>query len=153
MTMSLPTATHATVDTVRHEFDRVLDRLMAPAMALSMGLMDHMGVRAHPAFNIIENDDSLIIEAELPGVAAHNLDVTVTDGVLTVSGRRTTEPLDQSETTMLRHERRSMTFERSIRLPEAVHHEGMDAVLEDGVLTITLAKAHHACTRRIEVRN
>jgi HSP20 family protein len=54
---------------------------------------------------------------------------------------------------MLRRERHDMKFERSVQLPEAVEYDKLDAVLADGVLTITMPKVKRACTRRIDVRN
>lgn len=152
MTTRLPVSTQP-LDTVRNEFDRVVDRLMAPAMALSRGLIDNLGLRSVPAINVLEDDDTLIIEAELPGMKQHQLDVTITDGVLAIAGRRTVKQYGQDDdTTVLRRERHAMNFERSIHLPEAVEQDNLDAVLTDGVLNITMPKACHACTHRIEVR-
>jgi len=153
MTTRFPMSTHVTLDTARSEFDRVVDRVVAPAMALSMGLMDNLGLRHVPAINVLEDDDKLVLEAELPGMRQHQLDISITDGVLTVAGRRTVEQYDQSDDeTVLRKERNAIKFERSIQLSEAVEQDNIDAVLSDGVLTITLPKARHACTRRIDIR-
>jgi HSP20 family protein len=154
MTTRFPLSSHATADNIRNEFDRVVDRVMAPAMAFSMGLIDNLGLRSVPSLNIIERDDTLIIEAELPGLKQHQLTITITDDVLTISGHRTVSTIDQDdEVTMLRRERHDMKFERSVQLPEAVEYDKLDAVLADGVLTITMPKVKRACTRRIDVRN
>ena len=148
---SIPT--HATLGTVRSEFDRVVDRVVAPAMALSMGLMDGLGLGHVPAINVLEDDHMLMLEAELPGMRQHQLDISITDGVLTLAGRRTVAQYGQDDDeTVLRKERNDMKFERSIQLPEAVEQDNIDAVLVDGVLTITMPKSRHACTRRIDVR-
>ena len=140
--------------TVRTEIDHLVDRMMAPAMALSSSLIENIGFAHQPAVNIIEGDDALIVESELPGMKSEHLDITVKDNVLTIAGRRSIDTTaDLTDATSLRRERHAMRFDRSIRLPEAVEHGHIDAVLEDGVLTITLPKAKHARTRRIAVRD
>jgi HSP20 family protein len=144
----------ATIDTVRTEIDHLVDRMMAPAMALSASLMDNIGFGHQPSVNIIESDDTLIVESELPGMQADQLDIAIKDNVLTIAGRRVVDTLaDLTDATCLRRERHAMRFDRSIRLPETVEHDHIDAVLEDGVLTITLPKAKHVRTRRIALRD
>ena len=118
-----------------------------------MGLMDGLGLGHVPAINVLEDDHMLMLEAELPGMRQHQLDISIADGVLTLAGRRTVAQYGQDDDeTVLRKERNDMTFERSIQLPEAVEQDNIDAVLVDGVLTITMPKSRHACTRRIDVR-
>ena len=99
---------------------------------------------------MIEDDNNLRFEAELPGVRATDLDVTVADHMLTISGRRTLE--SPEDATSLRRERSTHTFERIVRIPTGVDSDQIDATLADGILTVTLPKAEGTRTRRIAVR-
>ena len=92
-----------------------------------------------PAFDIRETDDQLIFDAALPGLAKKDIDVTIHDGVLTVTG----EPQEQEQNDGERFhtsELRRGKFSRSFRLPTEVDEEKVDARYKDGILTITLNK-------------
>lgn len=143
-------AVHA-VDSVRHEIDRVFERIMTPSLATSwpsVRLLD--SIRTHPALNVLEDDDNIYIEAEIPGVQAKDLDVTVVDGMLTIEGKRTVNT--PADSTLLRGERTTLHFERTMKLPEGVDAEQINAAVEHGVLTLTLVKTGESRTRRIAVK-
>ncbi|MDP6987404.1 MAG: Hsp20/alpha crystallin family protein [Phycisphaerales bacterium] len=139
------------MDSLRHEIDRAFDRLTTPALASAWPTTRFLdAIRPHPAVNMIEDDNTLFFEAELPGVAATDLDVTVADAMLTISGTRTLESPEDS--TSLRRERSTHTFERIVRIPTGVDANGIDATLTDGILTVTLPKLEGTRTRRVAVR-
>ena len=103
-----------------------------------------------PALNLWEDAERFVLEAELPGVKADGLDVSVVDDVLSIKGTR---PVPASETGgFLRRERRSGGFVRTIGLPAGVNASGVEATLRDGLLTVTLPKAEAAKPRRIPVK-
>ncbi len=139
------------MDTLRTEFDRLFDRISTPGLASAWPTRMLDSMRPHPAVNLIEDDDHLYFEAELPGVARGDLEINATDHALTVAGTRTVDVPDDAST--LRRERSTMRFERSMRLPVAVEPDGIDATLENGVLIVKLPKTSPARTRRIEVRD
>ncbi len=148
-TMLAPATT--AMDSLRHEIDRAFDRLTTPALASVWPTTRFLdAIRPHPAVNMIEDDNNLRFEAELPGVRATDLDVTVADHMLTISGRRTLE--SPEDATSLRRERSTHTFERIVRIPTGVDSDQIDATLADGILTVTLPKAEGTRTRRIAVR-
>ena len=102
-----------------------------------------------PAVDIYEEDDALIIVADMPGVAREDVSATVENGVLTIEGRvRRSDP----QATVLYAEYEPADFRRSFTLGESVSEEGITATLKDGVLTVRLPKAERAKTRKIEVR-
>lgn len=103
-----------------------------------------------PPADITETDDAYRIDLEVPAVAADDVDVSVNDGVLTVSGERKSET-ESDEGKRHRVERRWGTFSRSFRLPENVDENGIEARCRDGVLYLTVAKKEKAQPRRIEV--
>jgi HSP20 family protein len=139
------------MDSLRHEIDRAFDRLTTPALASAWPttrLLD--AIRLHPAVNMIEDDNNLFFEAELPGVLAADLNVTVADNMLTIFGSRTLQTPEDS--TALRRERSTKQFERVMRIPSGVDADAIDATLSDGILTITLPKLEGTRTRRVAVR-
>jgi len=147
----LAPATHA-MESLRHEIDRAFDRMSTPSLVSTWPttrILD--AIRSNPAVNMIESDNTLFFEAELPGVTATDLTVTVAENMLTISGCRTIETPE--EATSLRRERSTKQFERIMRLPSSVDVDGIDATLTDGVLTVTLPKLECTRTRRIVVRD
>lgn len=93
-----------------------------------------------PAVDIYETADSLVVEAELPGIDPDDIEVTVDDGVLTVRGERKHER-DVKEENYYRVERAWGSFQRSIRLPAESQADEVKAGYDAGVLKITVPKA------------
>ncbi|MCP4248700.1 MAG: Hsp20/alpha crystallin family protein [bacterium] len=98
-----------------------------------------------------EDEGHYIIEAELPGVAADDVEVTLEDGVLTIAATRDREEQRDGENFHIR-ERHVGRFARSFRLPNDLDGEKVNAALNDGVLTVTLDKAEEAKPRKIAVQ-
>jgi HSP20 family protein len=93
-----------------------------------------------PAFDIREDENKYVVHADLPGVDVKDLDVSLSDGILTVNGEKRHEHDDRGES-YHRIERSYGSFSRSFRIPEEVNMKRVDASHRDGVLTITLPKA------------
>lgn len=92
-----------------------------------------------PPADIYVVGDDLVIRLEVPGVRGSDLDVTLTDGLLTVSGERGTAP--PADATVYTLERRQGPFRRTMILPAQTEQEHVEAVLSDGVVEITVAGA------------
>lgn len=105
--------------------------------------------RTVPA-EVVETEDELRIFMEIPGVSPEDVDVTVENRVLTVSGETRDEPMEAGYRRWL-GERRFGSFQRSFRLPEYVDADEVDAHFEDGVLAMTLPKVEEAKPRRIQI--
>ena len=104
-----------------------------------------------PAVNAWADDDKFYVEAEIPGLALNDLELFVVDGnVLHIKGQR--PECKCAGGTWLRRERGYGSFERQVPLPGPVDAEQIEAVLQNGVLTITLPKAPEIKPRRIEVK-
>lgn len=99
----------------------------------------------NPPFDVTENADQILLEADLPGVPQEKLDIQVVDGVLTVKGERKLEREGG------RFERVSGTFERSFKLPPTIDTENITASTRDGVLTLKLPKRAETKPRQIKV--
>ena len=103
-----------------------------------------------PAVDIVETEKAYEISLEVPAVARDNINVSVKDGVLTVTGERSREKLEGEK--VHRVERRYGKFVRSFRLPENIDEEGITARSENGVLHLAVAKQEKAQPRQIEVQ-
>ncbi|HVS10954.1 MAG TPA: Hsp20/alpha crystallin family protein [Planctomycetota bacterium] len=108
------------------------------------------GTRTFPQLNLLEDDDRVYVEAELPGLRMEDLDVVVTGSELSIKGRRSALP--EEGLTVHRRERGSGEFHRVVRLPVDVEVDRVQATLVNGVLTVALPKARVARPRRIEVK-
>ena len=104
-----------------------------------------------PAFDVSETDDEVIVKAELPGMDVKDIDITMTDGLLTIKGERKMEKEDKREN-YHRIERQFGSFSRSLNLGVNVKGDSIDAGYKDGILTVTLPKAEEDKPKKIEVK-
>ncbi len=108
--------------------------------------------RAAPGVNVWEAGDNFYAEAEVPGLGMDDLEVLVVGNELTIRGRWNAES-DDDKRVFHRRERECGDFTRVLTLPVDLDAEKVDAVLKDGVLTVTLPKAEAARTRKIAVKS
>jgi HSP20 family protein len=110
------------------------------------------GARAWaPALDIAERNDAFVVTVEVPGIKPEELNITVENGALTISGERRFES-ETKEQQYHRIERRYGAFRRSITLPNRVKADAIAASFEDGLLRVVVPKAEEAKPKRIEVR-
>lgn len=132
------------VDAFR-DLEREVDRLMR-----SLTLEGFRLGRPFPAVNIYELEDEFLLTAQLPGVSADQLELSVAGGVVTMAGTRGT--LDTvPEERFRRTERQSGKWERSFHLPVKVRDEDMSAELNNGLLKLHIPKAPTTEPRHIPV--
>ena len=103
-----------------------------------------------PSVDIIENDHVLTVKAELPGIEAKDVAVTIDNNVLTIKGERRMENEVKKEN-YHRMERAYGSFARSFALPTFIDAEKVKADFKNGLLTITVPKKENAKTRAVEV--
>ena len=159
----VPVKKTATTPDVRRHFHGELDRLFdffgdfrLPTMR---SLFDNEPVWSAnysfkaPAVDVVEDDKSFKITAELPGLDAKNIEVATSGGMLTIKGEKTQEKEEKAKNYYL-SERSYGTFERSFRLPEHVDGDKIEAAFAKGVLTVTLPKtaAAQKSQKKIEVK-
>jgi len=128
---------------LRDELDRLFD-FTAPTR--DSGLFSGWT----PALDVHDEKENLTVQVELPGLKKEEINLSLHDGVLTVSGERKTEREDKEGETF-RRERYFGRFQRSVTLPTAVDTAKVSASYKDGILTVTLPKAEEAKPRQIEV--
>jgi HSP20 family protein len=106
-----------------------------------------------PALDVVETDDAYKVTMELPGVAEDDIDVSWSNGLLSVRGEKRQDSEEKSED---RHvtERRYGSFKRPVRLPEGVEEDGLSATFKKGVLHIDVPKSTESKKgrRKIEVK-
>ncbi|MHB8490024.1 MAG: Hsp20/alpha crystallin family protein [Candidatus Dormibacteria bacterium] len=100
--------------------------------------------------DIQQTDAAFIVEASIPGLNPGDVEVTFEDGVLTITGRRSTGETSK-DATYLRRERRTTSVFRQVGLPAEVRAEDITASFNNGVLRITVPRAQKAQPTRIPV--
>jgi HSP20 family protein len=96
-----------------------------------------------PAMDLVERDGEYELQAELPGLSARDVDVTVADGRLIIRGEKTAERKEERENMHL-SERSYGSFQRAFRLPGGVDADRIEASFENGVLKLRLPKTTDA---------
>ena len=106
--------------------------------------------RRFPLVNLRDHGHEYVLTAEIPGVDASDLEVTVSNGVLTIKGTRNPPP-EAREDTFRRQERFQGAWQRSVQLPERIDDADMRADYTTGILRVTLPKSRDSISRTIPV--
>ena len=131
------------LDRIRRQMDRLFE-------TVANGPSHHSGAGVFPLVNLTESKDNYYLRAELPGVNNSDLDLTVTDNTLTISGeRRISSETDDAK--YHRREREAGKFSRAIALPGEIESERVEASLVNGILNIVVPKAAKTKPRQITV--
>jgi HSP20 family protein len=139
---------------LQHEVNRLFDDAFS-GFGLSSRLAPEFQDFRSPRINVRETDAAFEIEAELPGVDEKDIDVELSDNVLTIRGEKRAEREETKKNGDYRLIERSFgSFARSIEVPFAVEADGVEATFRNGVLTLTLPKPADAVsrTRKIVVK-
>jgi HSP20 family protein len=104
-----------------------------------------------PPMDLVENGDSYLLKADLPGMSEQDVKVQLQDNVLTVSGERKSDHKQQREG-YYRYERAFGSFSRSLTLPEGVNPEGIKAHFDRGVLEISIPKPEQKKPRQVQIQ-
>lgn len=107
---------------------------------------------AFPAVNVTQTTDNFYIRAELPGMNAAELDLSVDKNKITLRGTRSIAD-EGTDMSVHRRERVAGSFARTVALPADVDAEGVAATYRDGLLTVTVPKAPEAKPRQIEINS
>jgi HSP20 family protein len=105
---------------------------------------------AYPAMNVWTNEEGVVVTAELPGVVPEEIDISVVNETLTVTGSR--QPEEVEGATYHRRERSQGRFTRSFQLPFRIEGDQVEASFERGVLRIHLPRAEADKPKKIAVK-
>lgn len=133
---------------LRREIDRMFDEIFD-----GFGNSAYRSVNLRPAIDITENDNELVISADMPGLDEKDLDVSLVGDVLTIKGEKRAEH-EQKNGGHHYVERRFGSFSRSVRLPFEVDDQEVEAKYDKGVLTIRVPKPAELqkAVRRIPIK-
>ncbi|MGD8868091.1 MAG: Hsp20/alpha crystallin family protein [Gemmatimonadales bacterium] len=137
---------HSEID---HLFERFFEDPLWSGSRLSPELQGWTGAWL-PSLDVSEAADEYVVRAEVPGVDPKDFEISVSGGVLSISGEKKEES-EERRGSVYRSERRFGSFRRSVRLPDAVDADKIEAEYDKGILTIRLAKSEKAVGRRIPV--
>ncbi len=130
------------------QLQRRMDRLFQNAFGLERSPWQ---VGVYPLVNISEDRDHLYVRAELPGVKAEHLEITIQDSNLILRGERKI-PTEEKQVNYHRREREAGFFRRVVALPARMQADKVEAACKDGILTIKLAKPEEVKPRKIQVK-
>lgn len=126
-----------------------MDHLLQESFVRPAGQM--LGGRGNVPLDLMENDDSYVIHATMPGVNPDDVQISVQGDQLTIHGETKSEEKREDQNWIMR-ERRTASFHRTVTLPAPVNPDQAEARYENGVLTLTLPKAEQARPKQIKVR-
>jgi HSP20 family protein len=136
------------VPAVPYDIDRAFDRLMrswvSPASDPSFDW--------NPSVAVSESDDEIIVKVEIPGISAENVDISVDDNHLIISGEKRQE-VEEKDRSYCCVERSYGSFRRSLALPSGAKVDSIKASSRDGVLSILIPKSDDRKSRKIEIES
>lgn len=103
-----------------------------------------------PSLDLSETKDEFVVKAEIPGIEAKDIDISLSGGTLTIKGEKKQEKEEKDENYHC-VERNYGSFSRSVRLPGQVQGNKVKASYKDGVLRVALPKSEESRTKEIKI--
>ncbi|MCA9014950.1 MAG: Hsp20/alpha crystallin family protein [Planctomycetaceae bacterium] len=142
------------IERLRTEFDKLL------GIAVEQGerALDKLGLFGNeavwiPRVDILEQEDRVQVEIDLPGVTAEEINITLAGNMLTVTGTRSTGTTTTTGQTVRMSERPSGQFRRSVPMPVAVDPDKVTASVQNGILSVVLEKSSTVKPRQIPIHS
>ncbi len=108
--------------------------------------------KGFPNINIIDHDDNIEVQAELPGVNKEDLDVSITNQSVTIRASRSQKEEKEEEDKYFRREICRGEFQRTFSLPENIDSDNAQASFKNGLLTLIIPKTEESRCKRIEIK-
>ena len=125
---------------MQSEINRMFDEAFGEVTHRSGRQQGETPSRWAPALDALQEDGDIVVRAELPGVKPEDVDITLHNGVLTISGERKAEKRREGSGYYVR-ERRYGSFRRSMTLPQGVDESSISARFDGGVLEVRVSGA------------
>ena len=125
-----------------NDFDTMLDSFFDDAPFWKSG---------NPSVDIREEDNTYVLEAEIPGISEKDLDIKVKDNLLTLASKKEDKKEEKKKGYLLQ-ERRQASFSRSFVLPKNVDREKIEAHYKNGILSLVIPKSPEAKPKVIDVK-
>lgn len=131
----------------RRQFDRLFDDFSVPMLRFGNGDL-------LPEMDYAETDKDIVVTAELPGVDAKDVEISLSDRTLSIRGEKKSER-DEKDADYRLTERSYGSFERTMSVPDGIDADKVSAAFDKGVLKVTLPKseAMRAKSRKIEIKS
>ena len=133
--------------------DRTFDRFFSEPWG-GLGLIEPKSLRREgwlPAIDVSETDNAITVRAEVPGIAAKDLEISILGTTLSIAGKKE-EKDEQKNEDFYHFERRFGSFRRVIDLPDMIDADKITAESDNGVVTIHIAKKPGAKSKKVEVQ-
>lgn len=134
-----------------NELERLQKQMNELYGAFTGGALPMPSAGVFPLTNVTEDSNNYYVRAELPGIKSDELDIQVTSDGISIAGERNIAE-EGNGVKYHRREREAGKFSRSINLPGDIDTNGVEASLENGILTVTIPKAEIAKPRQIAVK-
>ncbi len=141
-----PTRRRDPFDLLQNEINRLFDRDLLD-LGSEPALFDEGFT---PAIDVSDNDDNVEIRCDLPGVKKDDIDISVSDNLLTIKGEKKDEK-EEKEKAYYRRESWSGAFQRTVSLPDSVDPDKAKAEMKEGILHLTLPKKEEKKRTQIKV--
>lgn len=125
-----------------NSFDKLFDQMIAkqfPTLTDELGV-DFFAKSSYPKVDILDYPEKVEIVSEIPGLNKKDIQIEIKDGVLTISGKKSSDKKSKEKATYLYRELKHSSFKRSFTLGENLNEENVEAKFQDGILTINIAK-------------
>lgn len=142
----VPWKSFGEISRLRREMDDLFNRIFGETSLSKIGVG-----KWQPLVDISETDTHLIIKAELPGIDAKDVDVSITGDQLTIKGEKQ-QGKEEKEENRYRSERYYGTYQRVIDLPARVEEDKTEATFNKGILTITLPKVEKVKRKQVKIK-
>jgi HSP20 family protein len=129
--------------------ERVFDRFVADPFEVAW--YGRNGKDWMPKLDVVESSDAVTVRTELPGVLPKNVDVSMRDNILTISGHKEAATQEEGKDFFI-SEREFGSFRRSIELPQGCDADRITATQDNGVLTVKIARLKEATPKKIPVK-
>jgi HSP20 family protein len=133
------------IENIFEEFFNDFNRLSSPLLS------ETMRANLLPRLNISETDSKYFIEAELPGVKQNDVELKLDNNILIIKGNAE-ETTENKERNYFMRERYHGSFQRSLKLPNNINEDDINATFKDGILNIEITKKLENSTKKIEVK-
>lgn len=136
---------------MQQELDKAMDNFLHWFETPKYSLQNFENSKLFPSLDIIDEKDHIKVEAEMPGLGEKDIQVSISDGMLTIKGEKTTSTKDKNKNYLMR-EISFGSYERSIALPTSADSSKAKATFKKGMLWVDIPKRSEAIKQAKEIK-
>lgn len=136
------------IEMISRKTDRIFDSLFEGKSRKRFSFFEEDGL--FPPLDVVETDNDLILKAEVPGIDPNNINIFLSDGILTIKGEKNHDKEEEAEEYHI-IERFYGTFTRQIELPKTIETNQVSASYKNGILKITFPKKEEVKRKQIKI--